>query len=157
VASQAVEKFGNRLRLRVCGICLQGDELLVVNHKGLYNHDFWAPPGGGVEFGETAEKALKREFLEECGLNVSVGEFLFACEYVNPPLHAVELFFAVSTNGQPRLGHDPEMGANQILNDVRFLPPSELRALPAHHRHGIFNIAADTAHINRLRGFYPIT
>jgi 8-oxo-dGTP diphosphatase len=157
VASSAVEKFGNRIRVRVCGLCYRGDDLLLINHKGLYDHDFWALPGGGLEFGETAQNALKREFLEECGLEISVGEFLFACEYVNPPLHAVELFFEVSTSGSPKLGTDPEMGSHQILTDFRFWASQELAVLPPAHRHGIFKIAIEPARIRQLRGFYPIT
>lgn len=157
MTSSAVEKFGNRIRMRVCGLCYQGDELLLINHKGLYNHDFWAPPGGGLEFGETAQNALKREFLEECDLEISVGEFLFACEFVNPPLHAVELFFEVSTSGSPQLGKDPEMGVNQMLTDLRFWPSRELAALSPAYRHGMFKIATEPARIRQLRGFYPIT
>jgi 8-oxo-dGTP diphosphatase len=157
VASSAVEKFGDRIRVRVCGLCYRGDDLLLINHKGLYDHDFWAPPGGGLEFGETAQNALKREFLEECGLEISVGEFLFACEFVNPPLHAVELFFEVSTSGNPKLGIDPEMGAQQMLTDIRFWSPKELAALPSVQGHGVFRIATEPARIRQLRGFFPIT
>jgi 8-oxo-dGTP diphosphatase len=157
VTSSAVEKFGNRIRVRVCGLCFRGDDILLINHKGLYNHDFWAPPGGGLEFGETAQNALKREFLEECSLDISVGEFLFACEFVSLPLHAVELFFEVSTNGNPELGSDPEMGVHQMLTDIRFWSTKELAALPPTHRHGIFNIHTELASIRQLRGFYPLT
>jgi 8-oxo-dGTP diphosphatase len=157
VTSSAVEKFGNRIRVRVCGLCFRADELLLVNHKGLYKHDFWTPPGGGLEFGETAQNALKREFLEECGLKVSVGEFLFSCEFVHPPLHAIELFFDVSTRDTPRLGIDPEMGEHQMLNDLRFWSREALADLPPAHGHGIFKIASEPARLRQLRGFYPIT
>jgi 8-oxo-dGTP diphosphatase len=157
VTSSAVEKFGNRIRVRVCGLCYRGDELLLINHKGLYSHDFWAPPGGGLEIGETAQNALKREFQEECGLEISVGDFLFACEFVAPPLHAIELFFEVSATGSPKLGKDPEMGAQQIMSDLRFWPASELAALPSAHRHGIFQRATEPNQVRQLRGFYPIT
>lgn len=157
MASQTVEKLGNKVRVRVCGICFRGDELLLVNHRGLYGHDFWAPPGGGVEFKETAEIALKREFLEECGLSISLGSFLFACEFVNPPLHAVELFFEVSATGSPVLGFDPELGQNQILSDIRFWSERDLRAFPETHKHGIFKIAPNYTRLRHLQGFYPIT
>lgn len=157
MASSTVEKFGNRIRVRVCGLCYRGDDLLLINHKNLYGHDFWAPPGGGLEFGETAQNALKREFFEECGLEISVGNFLFACEFVSPPFHAVELFFEVATLGTPKLGSDPEMGAHQLLTDLRFWPSAELAILHSAHRHGIFKIATEPTQIRELCGFYPLT
>jgi 8-oxo-dGTP diphosphatase len=152
-----VEKFGNRIRVRVCGLCYEGDNLLLINHKKLYDHDFWAPPGGGIEFGESVENALKREFLEECQLSITVGKFLFACEFLNPPLHAVELFFAVEAVGQPKLGHDPELGSDQMLHELRLWSPAELLKLDANHRHGIFKITAEPSGIRQLHGFYRIT
>jgi 8-oxo-dGTP diphosphatase len=157
VSSQAVEKFGNKIRVRVCGLFYRGDDLLLMNHKGLYGHDFWAPPGGGLEFGETAENALKREFLEECGLTLISSQFQFACEFVKPPLHAVELFFRVEASGEPRLGEDPEMGDNQLLTDLKFWSFNQVEALPSTHRHGLFNHVKNLTHLSEMCGFYPIT
>lgn len=37
-------------------------------------------PGGHVEFGEGAKAALRREMLEECGIDVLVGELAGVCE-----------------------------------------------------------------------------
>jgi 8-oxo-dGTP diphosphatase len=38
--------------------------------------DKWEFPGGKVEDGESDQEALKREYLEEFGVEVSVGDFL---------------------------------------------------------------------------------
>jgi mutator protein MutT len=37
---------------------------------------FWNKPGGSVEFGETVEDALKRETMEELGVEVKMVKFL---------------------------------------------------------------------------------
>src|SRR5688572_17010203 len=96
--SEIAKIYGNRLRVRVCGICWENDRLLLVNHQ-MPNGDFWAPPGGGLEFGEEAADALKREFKEEANLDIDVGSYLFGCEFIRQPLHAIELFFDVKAVG----------------------------------------------------------
>ena len=50
--------------------------LLTLKRSGPYQ-GLWDLPGGGIEFGETPEDALKREFLEEVGIVVERFEFLY--------------------------------------------------------------------------------
>lgn len=55
-------------RLGVYGVLLQDNKILLVYQKqGLYagKLDF---PGGGMEFGESPEEALRREFAEEVAM-----------------------------------------------------------------------------------------
>lgn len=148
--------YGNQLRVRACGLCMENNSLLLINHRGLYGHDFWAPPGGGIAFGEAATDALKREFFEETGLTISVHDFAFCCEVIKPPLHALELFFRVNrVDGDLRKGHDPETVA-QIIEEVRFLSWSEIEALPPEHRHGILRKGGNFEEISSQTGFFKI-
>jgi len=152
------DMYGNRLRVRACGICLRGEKLLVVNHQSVVKGDFWAPPGGGVSFEEQAEACILREFKEETGLTVEVGKFLFACEFISPPLHAIELFFEVIANeGDPVTGYDPEMGSqDQIIRDVQFLGEAELKKIHPGNRHGLFKLTTNPAQILHLRGYFKL-
>jgi 8-oxo-dGTP diphosphatase len=152
--SQIAGIYGNRVRLRVCGLLRNGDRLLMINHRGLSPGDFWGPPGGGLEFGETVEMTLKREFLEETGLSVTVGKFRFGCELVRPPLHAIELFYDVERiSGDLIRGHDPEL---QIIENVTYLDFPTLYTIPVDEKHGIFNIVGSWEAFERLQGFYTL-
>src|SRR5437868_8875182 len=128
-----VQKFyGNRLRIRACGICVKDDAILSINHRGVLPHNFWSPPGGGIQFGERAGDCLTREFNEEVGLSIEAKKFLFACEFIQNPLHAIELFFEVFPLGdQIRVGSDPEQGSPSIISEVKFMTWSEIKKLPA--------------------------
>jgi len=155
---EIIEKYGNRVRIRVCGLCWKGDQLLMVNHKNLTKGDFWAPPGGGLEFGESAHDALMREFEEETSLKVKPGKLLFTCEFLKPPLHAIELFFeAHHEQGKPIIGTDPESSiANQLIKDLRYLDFNSIMSIPADERHGIFRSVKTIDDLKKLNGFYRI-
>ena len=152
--AEVVKIYGNKVRVRACGICWDEDALLLVNHTSLSASNFWAPPGGGVEFGQSIEACLTREFLEETGLTISVGRFMFGCEFISDPLHSIELFFEIQAlEGRLRIGRDPEI---QIIDDVKFLKFDQIRALPKTQTHGIFQYAATPADLNKLTGFFRI-
>lgn len=156
--SEIIEKYGNRLRVRVCGLCWKEGKLLVANHHLNRNNDFWAPIGGGVELGETAHQALVREFLEESSIRVKPGNFLFVCELIRKPLHAIELFFEViHESGQVLMGADPESdSSSQVLKAVKFMEFDELMALEPDERHGIFRIVKSATELKNLTGYYRI-
>lgn len=128
----ARELYGNKIRVRACGICINDGKVLMIKHQAILGKlPFWAPPGGGVDVGETALEALKREFLEETGLQIEVRELLLMNEFVNLPLHGIELFFRVQIQGgELALGNDPEHGSGeQLILAAEWLSLDEIHGL----------------------------
>lgn len=153
---EVLKLYGNRLRLRVCGLYRENDRLLMIRHRGIGPTDtFWCPPGGGAQFGETAPNALIREFAEETGLAVEIGDMLFVNEFMEPPLHALELFFTVKVTGGALLqGIDPEMAADeQIIEEVRFMSFEEIKAYPVEEVHALFRHCHSLDDVFALRGY----
>jgi 8-oxo-dGTP diphosphatase len=153
---EVMRLYGNRLRTRVCGICLVNDRLLMVRHRGIGVTDtFWCPPGGGIQFAETAHDALVREFVEETGLEIKPGPLLFVNEFMQPPLHAMELFFATEiVGGELRMGIDPEMSENnQIITEVELMTFEQIKAYPAEEVHQLFRYCNTMEDVFSLRGY----
>lgn len=122
--------YRKRLRVRVCGLLIEDDAVLLTEiHSPVANRLVWIPPGGGLEYGETMEACLKREFVEETHLHINVCNLIHINELVDPPYHALEHYFEVErAAGEPQLGQDPELPDNQqLLNDLQWIP---VRRLP---------------------------
>lgn len=144
------QKFGGRLRIRVNGVLIENDKILMIKHRMGKNKRFWNVPGGGMHYMENAHETLKREFLEETGLKVGIGNFLTVSEFLQPPLHAVELFFVVQKkSGTLIMGTDPELNSDsQLIEEVRFMGIDEIKAIKNAEKHRLF---WDIKSINDIR------
>ena len=139
--SELTGQFGKKIRVRVMGLLVQDNKLLLVRHNGIGEEGYlWLPPGGGVDYGESMEHALVREFREEVNLKIKVEDFLHLHEYLHPPLHAIELFFRVSViDGIPITGKDPELpNDRQIIQELDFFNWQALKSFKSNTTHRIF-------------------
>lgn len=86
-------------RIAAGAIVLDGDSILMVNHKKVGIYDFWVAPGGGVIGTESLEQAAIREVKEETGLQVSSGPLLYIEEFWQPSQREVKFWYLCHLQG----------------------------------------------------------
>ena len=131
--------MNKKIYIGVYGIIINEGKILLIKkargpYKGMYDL-----PGGGVEYGESFEKTLEREFIEETGIEIKSFKFIqnnqFTVEYKNSKgeeqgLHHVGIYYSVEMGGDNNIktGADGEdsLGAEYIdikkLSDVEISP-----------------------------------
>ena|SRR5579862_9845740 len=66
--------------VRVYGLLINGDEILISDEQE-YGMRFTKFPGGGLEPGEGLIDGLKREFIEECDVEVEVLSHFYTTDF----------------------------------------------------------------------------
>ena len=147
--------YKDKVRVRTCGILIEDNKILLLKHEGLGPAGYlWSPPGGGVEFGESAEDCIIREMKEETDLSVSIENFLFVNEYRDSKYHAIELFYKVTLlSGEVLLGKNPELN-DQVLTEARFFSNEELAEISQESKHNIFSNMNELEDIVKLSRYY---
>ncbi|WP_163579213.1 NUDIX hydrolase [Gracilibacillus saliphilus] len=86
----------------VYGICVEDGKLLVINKNGGPYVNRYDLPGGSLEGDESLSDALKREFLEETGLEIEIEENIGVIDFKLPWLwrgytdvHHIAVFYSV--------------------------------------------------------------
>ncbi len=67
--------------VRVYGILIDKNKRLLLSDEYIRGDYFTKFPGGGLELGEGTRDCLKREFKEETGLDVIIGEHIYTTDY----------------------------------------------------------------------------
>ncbi len=67
--------------VRVYGLLFDEQQRLLVTDEFIRGNYFTKLPGGGLEIGEGTRDCLKREFMEEAGLEVEVGDHIYTTDF----------------------------------------------------------------------------
>ncbi|MBP6126561.1 MAG: NUDIX domain-containing protein [Leptotrichiaceae bacterium] len=114
-----------RPRVRVAGILIENNKILLIEHLKK-NKKYWLVPGGGVDWGESTAEALIREFKEETNLDITVEKFLFLSETIAPDKkkHVINLYFQIKIIKNSI--YNMKLGDERNLTDLKFITKEEI-------------------------------
>jgi len=69
------------LSVRVYGILMNEAKQVLVSDEYIRGEYFTKFPGGGLDIGEGTRDCLKREFMEEMNLKVSIGDHIYTTDF----------------------------------------------------------------------------
>ena len=105
-----MDKF-KEIRPIALGLAIKNNKLLVSEgFDKVKNETFYRCLGGGIEFLEKSEEALKREFLEEINVDITVKDFLGISEniftYQGKKAHELILFYSIEISDEYKVIDD---------------------------------------------------
>lgn len=139
------------MKHNVYGIAIKDGKVLIVPQWHDNGFDF---PGGHVELGEHHLDALKREFFEETGFDIEIGELICADTvfFKHPkrdyPTQHIGLVYAVNITGGKISIDNFDKHEKTYASKAKFVTPDELKNL--RYMSGLYEqLPAITAHIKR--------
>lgn len=109
-----------------------GHLLALEGHDHSRGLDFLRAIGGGIEFGESAVEALRREFMEELGVELDGAEPLGVFEniftYERAPGHEIAHVFAVTSAELDAVPLDAELRILDEGSPVRWVPIADIQS-----------------------------
>jgi len=109
--------------------------VLLIREEGDGQNSYWCTPGGGLDLGESLQDGLRREVIEELGVEPKIGKLLFIQQFASPREECheeLEFFFHVE-NWQDFVEIDLSKTTHgvQEVHEYGFFDPSSRRILPS--------------------------
>jgi ADP-ribose pyrophosphatase YjhB (NUDIX family) len=111
--------------IRVYGLLIRNGRILLV-HEKIGNFAFTKFPGGGMQFGEGTIDCLKREFIEETGLNVKSAKHFYTTDFFqqsafNKEQQIISVYYTVEVDGDIKLpSHEHIITTGDQQETLRF-------------------------------------
>jgi 8-oxo-dGTP pyrophosphatase MutT (NUDIX family) len=137
---------------RVAGVLIRNNKIFLQKVKNDY-----MLPGGQVDYGETSENALVREFKEEIGVDISCERLLWVEEnfwkWDDKNAHGISFYYLVSLRDNDDLSDDFAEVANDnknvLLQWVSLDDVNDLTIYPQFAKDKIGNLSASVEHFVR--------
>lgn len=117
-------------RIRAAGILVRNNSVLLVKVKDPTG-EYWIPPGGGFENDDVSTKAcLRREFLEEAGLDVTVGALICVREFLETTAgrYNAEFFYQITDyTGEPHIENLHGLNDEEFIQGVEWVDIEALK------------------------------
>lgn len=106
----------------VAAVAWRDDRLLLCQRReGPHLPLLWEFPGGKINRGETAVEALRRELVEELGVESEIGSLLGTVRHRYPEKNVAIRFYSAVIIGEPQA---------LIHRRIRWIPVGELAEYP---------------------------
>ncbi|PKR85474.1 DNA mismatch repair protein MutT [Heyndrickxia camelliae] len=89
----------NQMIVGVKGVIIKNGRVLIIKrcNEAHVAGGTWEGVGGKIEFGEDLESALKREVMEEVGLEIQIKQILYATTFQTSPTRQVVIITYLCT------------------------------------------------------------
>jgi mutator protein MutT len=122
-----------KFNIRVYGLLINSNQEILVSDEKRNGYEFTKFPGGGLEFGEGTIDCIKREFLEELNLEVSVKELFYFTDFFqvsafNPKDQLISIYYLVETKNPEKISIQNQKLHYENQENLRWIRLSELKS-----------------------------
>ncbi len=89
-----INETTKKIVIRCRAVIVYNNKLLVVKHAP--SSSFYSLPGGHLEYAENIHDAMKREIIEELGIEPQIGRLLYVNNFIEEVKQSIEFFFEIT-------------------------------------------------------------